>query len=247
MWPVEHTHIGRIAVPRGLDQGLAVFCTSADFEGRLTEPAVGQIARLLRERFAFDGTLASCGQVHGATVALAPRSEATWSETPACDALVSVEGRVALAIKVADCLPVSMLDAEHARLANVHSGWRGAAARVVPAAIERMTALHGTRPSAIQAWLGPSIRVCCFEVGEEVVERLRASYGDVSRWIDRSRGPKPRVDLAGLTAQVLETAGVPPDAIDDSGVCTRCDGSIFHSHRRDGERSGRNLMVIARS
>jgi polyphenol oxidase len=247
MWRIEHTPLGRIVVPPALPDGAAVFCTSVDFEGLLTESAIDAVARLLCARFGFEGTLATCGQVHGMTVATAPRSEATWTETPDCDALVSLDGHVALAIKVADCLPISILDTEHGKVANIHSGWRGAAARVVPAAVERMSALHGTKPSSVRAWLGPSIRTCCFEVGEEVVDALRLAYGDVDRWVDRSSGSRPHVDLSGLTTGVLTAAGVPPGLIDDCGLCTRCDGSIFHSFRRDGKRAGRNLMVIAQA
>ena len=131
-------------------------------------------------------------------------------------------------------------------MANVHSGWRGAAARVVPAALEALASLHGTRPSSIRAWLGPSIRGCCFEVGEEVVEAIETAYGGIDDLVDRSRGVRPHVDLPGLTTRILRDAGVDAEAIDDSGLCTRCEGSIFHSYRRDRERSGRNLMLIGR-
>lgn len=243
-WQIEQSSLGRIAVPRNLPRGLAVFCTSSDFEGRLHEGAVDALVRLLRERFALECTLASCGQIHRATVATAARVPERWRETPDCDALVSIDDRVALAIKIADCLPVALFDTEGPGVANVHSGWRGSAARVVPAALARMTELHGTRPGSLRVWLGPSIRGCCFEVGEEVVEAISLAYGDAEPFVDRSRGPRPHVDLTGLTISVLERAGVDQSAIDDSGLCTLCEGSIFHSFRRDGERSGRNLMII---
>jgi copper oxidase (laccase) domain-containing protein len=43
----------------------------------------------------------------------------------------------------------------------------------------------------------------------------------------------------------LTERGIAPQNIHDSGLCTRCDGSIFHSYRRDAGRGGRNLAVAA--
>ncbi len=242
-WTVEQTHIGRITVPARLADGVAVFCTSSDFEGRLTSESVDAVRGVLLDRFGCQGSLASCGQVHGGAVANATGTD-QWHETPGCDALVSTDDQVALAIKIADCLPISIHDARTATIAAAHSGWRGAAADIVSATIARMSSLHGTKTSDVRAWLGPSIRVCCFEVGEEVVDALRATHGDIGEFVDRSRGAKPHVDLSGLTTRILVRTGVSHDAIDDSGICTRCDDSIFHSFRRDRDASGRNLMVI---
>ena len=61
----------------------------------------------------------------------------------------------------------------------------------------------------------------------------------------RKRGIGTQVVHAKLTREVLESAGVRADSIHDSGLCTRCDGSIFHSYRRDGRSAGRNLAVVA--
>ncbi|HEX3581414.1 MAG TPA: polyphenol oxidase family protein, partial [Thermoanaerobaculia bacterium] len=135
---------------------------------------------------------------------------------------------VALGIKVADCLPVTILDRGNHIAANIHSGWRGAAQNIVGKTLDVIGARNA------EAWLGPSIRVCCFEVGEEVAERFDA------RFVDRSY-PKPHVDLAAYTTAVLRERGI--DRIHDSQLCTRCEGSIFHSFRRDGS-GGRNLAIL---
>jgi copper oxidase (laccase) domain-containing protein len=87
------------------------------------------------------------------------------------------------------------------------------------------------------AWLGPSIRVCCFEVGEEVAGQFDEAF------IDRTHA-KPHVDIAGLVAARLRARGVA--RVHDSALCTRCDRSIFHSYRRDGKRGGRNLAILTK-
>jgi YfiH family protein len=240
MWGIEQTGIGRIVIPPSLPDGFALFYTTVDFDGRLTADAAAQLMRIVRERFAIDATLATCTQVHGQNVVRAATEE-NWREFDSCDGLWSSARGAALGIKVADCLPVTIADLARGIIANIHSGWRGAVQKI---AAEGIDAIGGVS-SAAQAWLGPSIRVCCFEVGEEVVDQFRASYSDAEMFVDR-RGVKPHIDLPGLTAALLRERGIAPENIHDSGLCTRCDGSIFHSYRRDAGRGGRNLAIAAR-
>jgi YfiH family protein len=243
VWTVEQTEIGRIVVPPSLPEGLALFYTTIDFEGRLNDDVAAKLMRVVRARFGIDGALVSCTQIHSKNVIHAPESK-EWRECDSCDGLWSAAYGTALAIKVADCLPVSIADMQHSVIANVHSGWRGAVQRITAEmldVLERETAFDA---ASAQAWLGPSIKGCCFEVGEEVVDDFRASYANANAFIDRSR-PKPHIDVAGLTAALLADRGFARENIHDSGLCTRCDDSIFHSYRRDAKRRGRNLAVLA--
>ncbi|HEY2092069.1 MAG TPA: polyphenol oxidase family protein [Thermoanaerobaculia bacterium] len=210
-----------------------LFYTTRDFDGRLNDRVAGEITSFVHTRFGIDTALNTCTQVHGVTVATGDKSK-RWRECDSCDALWSAEGGVALGIKVADCLPVSMLDRGNKIAANIHSGWRGAAQNIVAETLDVMERSSAFSALDAEAWLGPSIRVCCFEVGEEVAGRFD------ERFVDRSHA-KPHVDLPAYTADVLRTRGI--ERIHDSGLCTRCEGSIFHSFRRDGS-GGRNLAVI---
>jgi YfiH family protein len=234
MWSIESTEsLGRIAVPPHVPPGFAVFCTTRDFEGRLNGDRANVLTSVVRERFGIASSLATCTQVHGATVHRVTSDDA-WRECDSCDALWSDEPGVSLAIKIADCLPVSLIDPVQAVIANVHSGWRGAVQRITAAAIDA----SDVDPNVAYAYLGPSIRVCCFEVGEEVALQFDARY------IDRTRA-KAHVDLVAFTTDILRNHGVADERISDSGLCTRCDGSVFHSYRRDGTGGGRNLQVVA--
>jgi len=236
-WPVEQTGIGRIVVPPSLPDDFALFYTTIDFDGRLDPDAAARLMGIVRERFGINAALSTCVQVHGRNVVRAMR-ETRWRECDSCDALFSSEPGSALGIKVADCLPITIADINRGVIANIHSGWRGAVQRIAAEAVDAI----GPVTANAQAWLGPSIRVCCFEVGEEVVDQLRASYAEVESFVDRS-GAKPHVDLPGLTAALLVERGFAPDHIHDSGLCTRCEGSIFHSYRR--RQGGRNLAIAA--
>jgi purine-nucleoside/S-methyl-5'-thioadenosine phosphorylase / adenosine deaminase len=227
---IEPSTLGRIVVPETLPRGKALFYTTIDFQGRLDHDIAGQIADLLRDRFGVEATLATCTQVHGVTVHRA-KAAGEWRERNSCDALWTADPGVALGIKVADCLPVTLMDGEV--IANIHSGWRGTVAGITKTTLDAAP----IDPANAWAFLGPSIRVCCFEVGEEVATQFD------DRFVDRS-DPKPHVDIPAFTADVLRNRGFAADRILDSGLCTRCEGSIFHSFRRD-KRSGRNLTIVA--
>ncbi len=227
---VEPSALGRIVVPEELPEGKALFYTTLDFHGRLDDEIAQQIADVIRERFGVESMLATCNQVHGVTVRRVSASH-RWRESSSCDALWTAEPRVALGIKVADCLPVTIMNGNV--IANIHSGWRGAVQGITGATVD---ALPIDRAEAF-ALLGPSIRVCCFEVGEEVAVQFD------ERFVDRSHA-KPHVDIPALTIDLLRERGFTADHIVDSGLCTRCKGSIFHSYRRDGS-GGRNLTIVA--
>ncbi|HEY8184082.1 MAG TPA: polyphenol oxidase family protein, partial [Thermoanaerobaculia bacterium] len=115
--------------------------------------------------------------------------------------------------------------------ANIHSGWRSTVQNITAATLTAML----FDPAASSAFLGPTIRACCFEVGEEVAEQFDAQF------VDRKLSPKPHVNVAAYTTAVLREHGI--RNIIDTGLCTRCDGSIFHSYRRE-KHTGRNLAVV---
>lgn len=228
MWNVEDSPLGRIVVPPSVPPGFAVLSTTRDYPGKIV---ADELTRFIHGRFGLETSLTTCLQVHSATVVRAAREDA-WRECDACDALWSSEKGVTIAVKVADCLPVALIDAEHGVIVNVHSGWRGAVQRITAAALDASPInLRTTR-----AYLGPSIRACCFEVGEEVATRFE------ERFVDRSHA-KPHVDLIAFTIDVLHSRGITD--ISDSELCTRCEGSVFHSYRRDGAGKGRNLLTVS--
>jgi len=235
---LEQSAIGRIVVPPSVPPGFKVFYTTIDFDGRIDDRI---------HEFVRPAELFSCHQVHGVGVRAGfsrpDRLKKVPTPEPECDALWSDQKQSALAIKVADCLAVSIIDATNSVIANIHSGWRGAVQRITEVALD--AAPLDRRQSF--AFLGPSIRVCCFEVGEEVA----AQFDD--RFVDRTRGAKPHLDIPWLTTAILLRRGFAQERIIDTELCTRCDGGVaglatrlplFHSYRRD-RKSGRTLAIVA--
>jgi YfiH family protein len=82
-----------------------------------------------------------------------------------------------LAVTVADCLPVFLLDLGSASFAALHSGWKGTG--IVLEALSRMRN-KGTRPEETAAVLGPCIQDCCYRVDEERAALFEAEFGAAS-------------------------------------------------------------------
>jgi YfiH family protein len=171
-------------------------------------------------------------QVHGAAVAQIGAADAGrgWAalETsiPATDALVTAAPGVPLAILVADCAPVALVSPEGV-IGIAHAGWRGLAGGVLEATLRQMAELGGGPPGAYQAVIGPCIRGCCYEVGEEVWrffpdECLAPGGSPAAR----------RLDLMAAVVHRLREAGVPDEQIHPLGLCTACHPELFFSHRR---------------
>lgn len=240
---IEQGPFGRVAVAPSVPDGYAVFYTTIDFPGRITDSIAQTLTEFTRQRFGIDCSLTTCHQVHSATVLRGQRLDG-WRECDSCDALWTPDDHVALGIKVADCLPVAMIDPAHSTMANVHSGWRGTVQRITGETIDAMQRSSEFDAAQAFAWLGPSIRACCFEVGEEVVERFAATFPAFERHVERSHA-KPHIDIAGITVEILRQRGFRESRIFDSQICTRCEGSIFHSFRREPKGGGRNLALVA--
>jgi len=158
------------------------------------------------------------------------------------DVVLSRAAGIACGVKIADCVPVLVADRESGAVAAVHSGWQGTVANVVEAGVTALRAEIGRRGDLMAA-IGPHIETCCFEVGDDVAQRLAAcvSRTDV---IDHHRGPRPHVDLRKIVRAQLVALGLSNESIDDVPGCTKCDPDRFFSFRRDREKSGRLLSAI---
>jgi hypothetical protein len=142
------------------------------------------------------------------------------------DALLENTSGSVVAIKTADCLPILLVDDRHRAVAAVHAGWRGTVAGIAQRAVEAMRAQFGSVPEDLRAAIGPGIGECCYEVGPEVA----AQFG---------RQGRAHVDLAEANRRRLMDAGVTPERIYASNLCTMCRADEFHSFRRDKEAAGR--------
>jgi len=174
-------------------------------------------------------------QVHGvsvAAIAVAPSDERPIS---GCDALMTALPGLALVIKTADCLPITLWDPVHGAAAILHAGWRGVERRLPERTLRAMAMMYHTRPDQVRVGIGPAIRACCYDVGQEFVARF-------GPWVRAEQGRR-RCDLIGCATDQLRAAGVPASRIADSGACTVCDSARWYSHRRSQD-AGRLLSFV---
>jgi YfiH family protein len=184
-------------------------------------------------------------QVHGSEVVLLNPSHALPGvAAPLADASVSTQPGLAVAIQVADCLPVLL--AAPGGVAGAHAGWRGLAGGVLENTVAALCQAAACRPEQVQAWLGACIGPEAFEVGAEVLEsfgvlpkpvsseffRFRPNAAGEARW---------RADLVGLARQRLSALGL--GHISGGSWCTVNDASRFFSYRRV-RVSGRMVAAI---
>lgn len=152
------------------------------------------------------------------------------------DAMVTVRSEVALAIRVADCLPVMVADPGAGVVGAIHAGRAGLAAQIIPQALAVM-ADHGADPRSCLAWIGPHVCGACYEVPQSLQDEVAAQVPGVA---STTSWDTPALDLAAGARAQLEGAGV---SVSTVGGCTRTDPGLY-SHRRDGAEAGRLAGMV---
>ncbi|MCR5667229.1 MAG: peptidoglycan editing factor PgeF [Eubacterium sp.] len=157
------------------------------------------------------------------------------------DGLLTNEKNLVLATFFADCVPLYFVDPVHEAIALSHSGWRGTAGKMGKVTVEAMAKEYGTQPEDVICAIGPSICQECYEVSEEVAVQFpkEVSY--------RKADGKYQLDLWRANELVLLEAGVLPDHIQTTKLCTCCNEKELFSHRASkGKRGnlGAFLMLV---
>ena len=160
------------------------------------------------------------------------------------DAVVTDEPGLLLAVQVADCVPILLVEPRRRVVAAVHAGWRGTVKRITEKAVGVMRQRFGAEPERIRAALGPSIRRCCYEVGREVVEEFASQFGDgdglvrtidpsphevhwqqpVSALLQRGSGPRrprPAVTAPEATRYFLDLEAANRMQLESAGVSAK--------------------------
>jgi len=193
-------------------------------------------------------SLVTVSQIHSAAFHIIKSRADQWNpRTPGDGLATSAEG-LALAVQVADCFPVLIADPHSGAIAAVHAGWRGAHARILSRTVAGMQRSLGADPANLLVAIGPGIRGCCFEVGEEVATAFDAEFPGARLCSPSLHKPgKHILDLPRSLKLQLAEAGVRHEAVSDLGLCTRCNPKDFFSHRAEGAHCGRMMAVICRT
>lgn len=178
--------------------------------------------------------LISPEQTHSANIEFAEIGKKFYPET---DALILTNEKQAVFLNFADCTPIILYDKARHIAAISHAGWRGTVQKIAPKTVEQM----GSNPYDIIAVIGPAISKCCYNVGEDVLEQLKASV-DIFDGLYKVKEEQIFVDLKGFNYQQLVEIGV--ETIDVCPYCTCCDNDKFFSYRKENATTNRHSAVI---
>ncbi|MEW5913361.1 MAG: polyphenol oxidase family protein [Thermodesulfobacteriota bacterium] len=172
-------------------------------------------------------------QVHGTDIVAVNGSEP--SAAAEADGLATDQPGVGLLIKQADCQAVILAAPQRGVIANLHVGWRGNAAGLPGKGVAFLGERYGVEPGELYAAISPGLGACC---GQFVNWRR-----ELPAWFQEFRVNEDHFDLEAATRAQLRAAGLRPERIEVSGLCTVCEPE-FYSFRREG-RTGRFGTVVA--
>ena len=163
------------------------------------------------------------------------------------DGLMTNRPGLPLVTMYADCVPLLFLDPVRKAVASVHSGWRGTVQQIGRKAVEQMRRHFGSDPKDLLAAILPCIGPCCYQVDAPLYEAfskvpclnteeiLTPVPGDPSHFM---------LDLPRANREILLDAGITPDHLTVTDLCTHCHANVFHSHRATGGMRGNLAAVI---
>ena len=155
------------------------------------------------------------------------------------DGLITNEPGVVLSTFFADCVPLYFVDPVHRAIGMSHSGWRGTVHRMGEVTLQAMAREFGSRPEDVIAAVGPSICRSCYEVSEDVADEFKREFPDIIPDIlDEKGGGKYQLDLWKCNEHILLDAGILPENLAVTNLCTCCNPTLLFSHRASGGKRG---------
>jgi len=195
-----------------------------------------------------------CKQIHADGVVVVDAEDAGRGSTEEdsivedADALVTDTPGLSLCVTLADCVPVVIFDPERGVVGLAHAGWGGTVSRISSRTVEVMRERFGCDPATIFAAIGPSIGPAGYEVGEDVIERARAGYGErAAEILAPAPDGKAFFDLWTANRIDLEEADVDAARIEVSGIAGNEHLDEFYSHRHEGPETGRFITAVTLS
>lgn len=161
------------------------------------------------------------------------------------DGLITDTPGLMLVTIYADCVPLYFVDPVHKAVGLSHSGWKGTVHRIGKVTLERMKEAFGTRPEDVQAAIGPSICQDCYEVSEDVAQAFMDEFADQldDRLVYRKGNGKYQLNLWNANERILLEAGIRPEHLSITNICTCCNHELLFSHRASHGQRG-NLAAF---
>lgn len=162
------------------------------------------------------------------------------------DGMITNVPGIVLVTSYADCVPLYFVDPVRKAIGLSHSGWKGTVGHIGQKTVWKMHEVYGSEPKDIVAAIGPSICQSCYEVSDDVAEAFRANFtadeaADIL--LDKGNG-KYQLDLWKANWYVLADAGILPEHLSVTDLCTACHPDLMWSHRKtNGQRGGLSAFL----
>ncbi len=181
------------------------------------------------------GSVAIQKQVHGDNITIVT-DPGMQGES---DAMITALPDLGLAVSSADCSTIFLYDPKQKVIAAIHSGWKSTVKRITEKTIIKIKQEFNSRGRDLLAYMGPSVSAKNYRVGPEVAEQFE------HRYLLEHKGSL-YLDVAKVNYDMLVENGVRHEHIQKSSICNFKYHNIFHSYRRNGEKSGRAFGLIVR-
>lgn len=165
------------------------------------------------------------------------------------DGLITDKKEKVLSLSLADCIALFFYDPVKNVIGNIHSGWQGTYKEISREAVKKLKEEYNCNPKDLICLISPSIGKCCFEVDEDVKDMFYNRFKNTEK-IDEiikksEEKQKYYIDTVLINRIILKEEGLQDKNIIESGICTKCRNDKLHSHRKEGDRSGRNTAIIS--
>ncbi len=155
------------------------------------------------------------------------------------DAFITNRRNLFLCVSIADCVPILVYDPIQKVVAAIHAGWKSTKKRIVAHTLSKMATDFETKPQNCLAYIGTSIKVSDYEVGEDVAMNFDKSYLMTTptpmKWL---------LDLPKANMDQLLEAGLKISNIEQSKFSTFRDQEHFFSYRYSWGKTGRMMAII---
>lgn len=182
-----------------------------------------------REEVEFSEDVISPEQTHSDNVGFVDYR----TQYPDTDGLIITKPNQRIRLKFADCTPLIFYNPKKKIGAISHAGWRGTAQQIGIKTVEKM----GGNPKDIITVIGPAIGLCCYEVSDEVREKLLQTINDTTGLYQGKN-----VDLKQINARQLQEIGI--EKIDICPYCTSCNNDLFYSYRKENGTTKRHFAFL---
>ncbi len=238
---VEHCFTTRLG---GVSEGVCATLNLSFTRGDDAEAVMENYRRLALTFEKTVGDFVCTDQTHTTNVLQVGKAEAGYGVTREkpytdVDGLITNEPGVILSTFYADCVPLYFVDPVHKAIGLSHSGWRGTVGRMGQKTLEEMKSAFGTNPEDVVAAIGPSICQECYEISEDVAEHFYNEFKGHEKEILINKGNgKYLLNLWKTNEIVMLEAGIKPEYLAVTNICTCCNEKLLFSHRASQGKRG---------